>query len=189
MVQEQVQLNGTLGPPKLRPVEERKRQVNGAGIQAHELIFETELLPDAVSGYCRLTFGQELLENGLIKRPRPVRIGIGESGTFRRIRNAQVLEFSFAAGQSPTDLTEAVGSAELAEKHGDELPPAAEPLCGVIGSVLLDGLFEFQSWEQLQELRENARKSWHGRASLDFIELRKSNLTQERFRPSHIIQP
>jgi hypothetical protein len=46
--------------------------------------------------------------------------------------------------------------------------------------MFLHGLFEFDTWEQLQQLREDARKSLHGWASLDFVEFAKSNLIQER---------
>ena len=74
-------------------------------------------------------------------------IGVRERRTFRGINNAQVLEFPFAAGQSPADLAEAMGPAKLTEQHGDELSPAAEPFSGVIGAMLFNGLFEFQARE------------------------------------------
>jgi len=150
MIQKHVQLNGALCPSELCPVEKRKRQVDGAGVQADELILKPELLSDSSSGHSCLAFGQELLEHRLIKRPWPVRIGIGKSGPARRIRNAQVFEFPLAAGQSPADLTKAMCAAELAEQHCNELPPAAEPLGGVVGAMLLNRLFEFHAREQLQ---------------------------------------
>lgn len=150
MVQKQVQLNRTLGPSKLCPIENRKRQIDGAGVQAHEFILEPELLATASSGHRNLAFGQELLEYGLIKRPRSMRIGVGESGTLRGISNAQVLKLSFATGQSTADLAETVGTAKLTEEHRNELSPAAEPLGGVVGAVLLDGLFKLQTREQLK---------------------------------------
>ena len=60
-------------------------------------------------------------------------------------------------------------AAKLTKQHSDELSPAAEPLGGVVGAVLLNGLFEFHAREQLQELREDARKLLHGLASLDCL--------------------
>src|SRR5207247_1292715 len=178
MVQEQVELNGTLGPSELRPVEKRKRQVDHARIQAHELVLEPELLARSAPDHGRLALCQQLLEHRLVERPRPVRVGVGERGPLRGIGKAQVFELALAARQTPADLAEAVGAAELAEEHGDELTPAREPLGGVIGTMLFDRLLELKAGEELQQLREDARKSLHGRASLGDCVLAEINLTQ-----------
>ena len=47
-VQPQVQLNGALGAPKLRPVKQRHAQVDDVGIEAEQAVFETELVTVAV---------------------------------------------------------------------------------------------------------------------------------------------
>ena len=77
-----------------------------------------------------------------------------------------MFEFALAAGQSPADLAEAMGTAELTEEHGDELGPACESFGSVIGALLFDSLLELNAREELQQLREDARKSLHGRTSL-----------------------
>jgi hypothetical protein len=166
MVQEQVEFDGAFRSPELGPVEQRKGQVDDAGIQTHQLVLEPEFLAASVASPARLALCQELLEYGLAERPGTVDIRVSQSGTFRGIRNSQVLEFAFTAGQAPADLAEAVGTAELAEEHGDKLAPAREAFGGVVGAMLPHGLFEFEAREELQQLRENARKSRHGRASL-----------------------
>jgi hypothetical protein len=56
-----------------------------------------------------------------------------------------MLELAFTAGQAPADLAEAVGTAELAEEHGDKLAPARETFGGVVGAMLPHGLFEFEA--------------------------------------------
>src|SRR5439155_8693634 len=53
-----------------------------------------------------------------------------------------------------------------------------EPLGGVIGTMLFDRLLELKAGEELQQLREDARKSLHGRASLGDCVLAEINLTQ-----------
>src|SRR5206468_999158 len=178
MVQEQVELNGTLGPSELSPVEKRKRQVDHARIQAHELVLEPELLARSAPDHGRLALRQQLLEHRLVERPRPVRVGVSERRPLRGIGKAQVFELALAARQTPADLAEAVGAAELAEEHGDELTPAREPLGGVIGTMVFDRLLELKAGEELQQLREDARKSLHGRASLGDCVLAGINLTQ-----------
>src|SRR2546427_8536922 len=178
MVQEQVELNGTLGPSELRPVEKRKRQVNHARIQAHELVLDPELLARSPPDHGRLALRQQLLEHRLVERPRSVRVGVGERRPLRGIGKAQVFELALAARQTPADLAEAVGAAELAEEHGDELTPARKPLGGVIGTMLFDCLLELKAGEEREQLSEDARKTLHGRASLGDCVLVKTNLTQ-----------
>jgi hypothetical protein len=161
-----MELDGSFGPAELSPVEQRKGQVDDAGIQAHKLVLELELLSGAVARHTQLTFCQELFKHGLVERPGAVGIGVCESGSFRGNANAQVLKLAFAARQSSADLAKAMSATELAEEHGDKLAPAGESFGSVIGTMLFNGLFEFETGKELKQLRENARKSLHGRASL-----------------------
>jgi hypothetical protein len=145
MVQKQVELDGPFGPSKLSPVEQGKRQVDDAGIQAYELVLEPKLPAGAAASHTELTFCQELLKHGLVERPGAVGIGICERGAFRRNANAQVLKLAFAASQSSADLAEAMSPAKLAEQHGDELAPARKSFGCVVGTMLFHGLFEFKT--------------------------------------------
>jgi hypothetical protein len=88
MVEKQVELDGTFGPSDLSPVEQRKGQVDDAGIQAHELVFEPELFAGAPTGHAQLALCQELLEHSLVERPGAVRISVGESGALWEIGDA-----------------------------------------------------------------------------------------------------
>ena len=99
MVQKQVELDGAFGPSKLGPVEQRKGQVDDAGIQTYELVLEPKLPGVAAASHTEMTFCQELLKHGLVERPGAVGIGICESGAFRRNANAQVLKLALAASQ------------------------------------------------------------------------------------------
>jgi len=66
-----------------------------------------------------------------------------------RFRNAQMFQLSLTAGQSTTNLAQCRRVPELAEKHGDELPPAGEATSLVFGFEVADSLFELHSWEEL----------------------------------------
>ncbi|MBP1608506.1 MAG: hypothetical protein H6Q04_741 [Acidobacteria bacterium] len=166
MVQEQVELDGTFGPSKLSPVEQRKRQVNDAGIKAHELFLEPELFAGAMASNTQLTFCQELLKHGLVEQPGTIGISVCESGAFRGNANAQVFKLALAAGQPSAGLSEAVRSTELAEEHGNKLAPARKSFGSVVGTMLFHSLFECKAGKDLQQLGEEARKSLHGRTSL-----------------------
>ena len=87
-----------------------------------------------------------------------------------------MLELAFAAGQAATDFPQGVRPAQLAEEHGDELAPAGEAPRVPLGMVLVDGLLEFKTRKELQELGEDATKSLHGLASLESRFLEKSIL-------------
>lgn len=65
-------------------------------------------------------------------------------------------ELPFAGGESVTDLPKRMGTADLAEEHGDELAPRAKSLGVTLGLGLFDPLFEFDSRKQLQNLAEHA---------------------------------
>ncbi len=55
-----------------------------------------------------------------------------------RLRQAHVPQLALAGRQSATDLTQGLGPAHLAEQHGDELPPTAEPAGMPFRFVLAD---------------------------------------------------
>jgi len=178
MVQKQVQFDRTFGSSELSPVEQREGQVDDAGIKAHEFVLELELPSGVAAGHTELTFCQQLLKDGLVERPGTVGISVCERGAFRGNANAEVLKLAFATGQSSADLAETMRATELAEKHGDKLAPAGKSFGSVVGTMLFHGLFEFQSGKQLKQLREDARKSMHGWASLVDRLFAKINLLQ-----------
>ena len=60
-----------------------------------------------------------------------------------------MLELPFATGQASADLTQRVCPSQLAKQHGHELAPTREAFRATIRLMFLNGLFEFQSREQL----------------------------------------
>ena len=122
VIQQAMQLDRPLGAPELGPVEERRAQIDHRGIQTDQLVLEPELPAPVALG---LAPPEQLLEHGAVELPRPMFIGIGQRRAGRG-RDAQVPELALAAAQPAADLPQRMGAPELAEQHGDELPPAGE---------------------------------------------------------------
>ena len=141
-----MQLDRPLGAPELRPVEQRRAQIDDRGVQAHQLVLEPELPPALAQG---LAPGEQLLEHRPVQLPRPMLVGIGQRGAMRR-RDAQVLELALAAAQPPADLPQRVRAPELTEQHGHELPPAREPARVALGVGPLHQGLELRARKQLE---------------------------------------
>ena len=153
MVQDEVELDGPLGPPELRPVEQAGAEIDHRGVQAQELVLEPELALPLRDG---LAPAQQLEEDRLVQLPGPVRIRVGQRGPARS-RDPQVAELPLAAGQPPADLPERLRPAQLAEEHGDELPPAGEAPGVALGLRVLDRPLELEAREELvEDLAEHA---------------------------------
>ena len=88
-------------------------------------------------------------------------VRIGQRGAARG-RDAQVLELALAAAQALADLPERVGAPQLAEEHGDELPPAREPARMALGVRPFDQRLELGPREELEQLTEHAAECAHG---------------------------
>ena len=65
-----------------------------------------------------------------------------------------MLQFPQARGKPAANLTEGMGLAQLAKKHGNELIPAGEPLGGVLGAMLLDQCGKLGPGKMLEQLIE-----------------------------------
>src|SRR5580704_2393651 len=94
------------------------------------------------------------MENRLLQLPRPMLIGIRQSGLLRRFRNPQMPQFPFAGCQPLADLPQASRLSDMAEQHGHQLSPTRKPARVPLGLMLANGLLEFPPRQQSQQLRE-----------------------------------
>jgi hypothetical protein len=105
-------------------------------------------------------FGAEMVQQGekeiLIDLPGAVLIGVGQGGMFGGFGDAEMDQFALAGLEAFVDFAEALRLAELAEKHGHELVPAAEAAGVAFALVATDDLFEKRSGDQMEKLAENA---------------------------------
>ena len=80
VVEEKVQFNRPLGLVAGGPVKKGQTEFHECGVEAEELVLETELpLPRCYL----LDFTEELVEDGFVKLPCLLFIGIGKRGTGR----------------------------------------------------------------------------------------------------------
>jgi len=66
-----------------------------------------------------------------------------------------MLQLAFTGRQPVTDLPQRAGSSKLAKHHGDELSPTGKASRMAFRLMLLDGLLELASGEQLEKLSKN----------------------------------
>jgi len=159
VVQGEMQFHGALGPTKGGPRKHFGAELDQRGVETQQLVLEPKLLR-ARRGLS-LTPGEQLVKDGLIQLPRPMRVGIRERGPAWR-GDAQMGQPTFTARQASGDFPQRVGSAQLAEQHRDELPPAGETTGVAFGVGLLHRALKFQSWKELEQLAKDAAESHRG---------------------------
>jgi hypothetical protein len=157
VVQREVQLHRPLRATKGRPRKHLGTQFDQRGIQAQQLVLKPKL-PRTRDG---LTPREQLVEHRLIQLPRPMLVGVGERRPGRG-RDAQMRETALATGQPADDLTQRLRLPEVAEQHGDELPPARKAPCVTLRVRLFNRALKFGARKQVEQLTENAAKSHRG---------------------------
>jgi hypothetical protein len=106
VVQKQMQFDGPLGSTELDPVKQGDREINDCGVQAHQLILESELfLPLNLV----LTSVQQLQKESLVESSRAMSIGIGQGGATGS-GNSKMFQFALTASQTTCDFPERTGS-------------------------------------------------------------------------------
>ena len=160
MIEQHMDLDGALGAAKGGPIVQAEAEVDDGGVERDQCVLEAKR-PLALRRQ-PLAAGQKLLEDGLIKLPGPMSVGVRERATRRSGFQTQVLQLPFGSGQPLGDLAQAVRAPQLAKQHGDELSPTAKTARASLGLVLAHGQFELATREQLQKLTKNAAYSIHG---------------------------
>src|SRR5580693_8439516 len=93
-------------------------------------------------------------------------IGISQRGARGGAVHTQVLELSFAGGQSSDNFAQRPCSSQVAKQERDELAPTGHSLRVLLGLMLPNCALENTSRNESQNLTENAAYSWHGRVIL-----------------------
>jgi hypothetical protein len=153
-----MKLNGSFGLPEPGPIKHGQAQINGTGIHADQFVLEPELSLSDFDLYPAPI--KELDKDMLIQLPWTVSVGISQ-GRMTRGSNAQMLQLPLAASKASDNLTEGMGSAQLAEEHGHKLVPTRESL----GITFCLGdhyqLLKLHPRKQLQQLAKYATKPIH----------------------------
>ena len=85
---------------------------------------------------------------------RTVLVGIGQSGSAGRFRDAEMRQAAQTTRQTVTDLAQRIRASQLAKEHGYELRPAGKTLGGAFGAVLLHQCSELGTRKMLEQLIE-----------------------------------
>jgi hypothetical protein len=140
-----MEFDRSFGPAEFGPVKKGYGKVDDRGIQTAQRILETKFLLSEPLAAAAL---KQTEKDFLVKLPGAVLIGISQGGTARS-SDSQVLQFSLATSETSGYFPEGMGSPELAEEHGDKLPPTAKPFGAAFGSGPLDRLNKFRFGKEL----------------------------------------
>ncbi len=143
MVQEEMELDRTLGSPELRPGKHAQAQRYGGAVQCEQLVPEPEL--PLLARHASPVSVQQMVKEVPVHLPRPVGIGIGKGGLAGKVIQTQVPDLAHAARKAPADLPDAFGLGQLAEQHGYEVSPRAVSLRMPFGIVVENKLVEGHS--------------------------------------------
>src|SRR5665213_3785702 len=112
-------------------------------------------------------------------------VGIAQRRAFGGSLYAQMPQFALARRQATSDFPQALGVAQLAEQHRDELRPTGKAPRVPLGLMLADRRLEFQARDQLQNLTEDTAFSIQGGVSVRWYWfLANPNPTYRGFHPS-----
>src|SRR5665811_1795754 len=136
------------GSTKLRPIKHRGAKIDHRGVQTQQRVLKSELPLFSSSWLASsqgLTLRQQLVKHRLAQLPRPMFIGVGQSGASRSRGQTQMTKFSLTGGQAATNFAQRLGMSHLAKEHGDELTPTTEASGMPLGVVLAHGRFKLQA--------------------------------------------
>src|SRR5262245_12723138 len=156
MVEQEVKLNGPFGAAKLRPVKNTDAQVDHRGVQTDQLVFKAELLFERSLFVAAL---QQSKEKFLVQFPGSMFVGVGQRRTVRRFINPQMRQFPFATRKPVANLSQRVGTSQLAEHHQNKLIPAAKTTGMGLGFSFPNQKLKFASRKKLENLTEHATES------------------------------
>ncbi len=109
VVEQDVDLDPTLGAAELGPGKELQAQRDGGGVQRHELVAEPKLRRPMIAQHA---LGAEPLqgcpEQILIQACRPLLVRVGQRRLLRSLVDPQVGELAHAAGHTVADLPQGV---------------------------------------------------------------------------------
>ncbi|MDZ7639376.1 MAG: hypothetical protein U5J83_14170 [Bryobacterales bacterium] len=165
MIEQQMQLHGSLGLAIFGPVEDLGAEIDDGAVQTKQPAGQRQTRGALGLRELRGETGAEQLKQGLVDLPGTLLIGVGQCGVRRRLLHVEVAKLAFGGPQAFLDFAQTLGLAELAEEHGNELIPRAESTRMPLAAMLGNGARKQRRGDELQHLAENAGYSIHGAPS------------------------
>ena len=152
-IQERVQFDGCFGRTKWRPRKHRQAQVDGAGIQSVDRLFQID-----AKGFLGIKTPSDSNERlGQVGVDAPiahcVRIGQGVAG-YAAV-DAHVIELVRLRAQARFEVAHALAIGKLRERHTQVLIEARERLDFVLAPVTRYATTKRRKWQMLHDLREH----------------------------------
>jgi hypothetical protein len=169
VVEEDIDLDPSLGASELGPGKEVEAERDDGGIEGEKQIFKAELVSGAEAPLV-----VEVIEGGVeevaVEFGGAMSIGVGKGGTGDGAEDAEVAELAETALEPPGDLAERIGGREVTEDHGDKLGPTTEALGPTLGLMPADEGSEFRTGNVMKDLTEKTRNLYHKAVLLAVVE-------------------
>jgi len=181
-----VHLDSSLGLAKVRPVEERERQIDRGRIQGIDRVvqIDTEILADVK----RPCLANEALGEVLPNPPVARFVGIGKCRSGDLPGEAKMIEGLGTSMETGGDIAQSIPGVKLGKHHADELLTKSKVSCGGVRFVFRDESRGRLPVNQIQNLRENitaahVREASRARLDAEFISklggaLQETDVTQ-----------
>jgi hypothetical protein len=107
MIQEQMKLDGSLGPTKFGPIKHLQTQIDRGRIHADQFVLKPEWL---LSDDLETATLKQLKKHLFIKIPWTMLVRVSQGGTFRS-RDTQMLQFPLTTPKPTDNLSERMSTA------------------------------------------------------------------------------
>ncbi len=152
-VQERVQFDGRLGRTKRSPRKYRQAQVDGAGIQSIDRVFEVDT--KRLCGIKTTGDGNERLGKVRVDAPVAILVGIGQSTARNPALDAHVVELARLCAQAGFDVAQTVSIGQLSECHAEILVETGKALDLVRSAIARHATAKRGQRQMLRDLREH----------------------------------
>jgi hypothetical protein len=158
-VEQRVQLDGSLGRPKRRPVEQAQAQVDGGRVQRIHIGIEFQYR--RLFGVQRPGAGDQPLSQRMVDAPVAQVQRIGQRRAGGRSLDPHVKQLCLIGRQAGLDVAQRLAPRELCESHDTKQIAAVQRAHARIASVPLDDASEGLPRHELHDLREQRLAQVH----------------------------
>jgi len=158
-VQERVQLDGRLGRVKRNPRKHRQAQVDSAGIQRVDRVFQID--PKRLPGI--QTTGDPNERLGKLGTDTPIAhfVGIGQRAARNPALDVHVVQLARLCAQARFDVAQALAIGQLGKGHAEILLEAGKALELVLSTTASDATAKRRQRHMLRDLRKHQLASVH----------------------------
>src|SRR6266540_2142023 len=159
-IQQCVQLDGRLGRAKRSPSKYRQAQIDGAGIQSVDRVFEVDA--KRVLGIKTTGDGDERLGKVGVDAPVAALVGIGQSTARHPALDAHVVQLARLRAQARFDVAQTFSISQLSKSHAKIMVEAGKTLDLVPSAIARHTTAKRRQRQMLRDLRKYQFAQVHG---------------------------